>query len=282
MPRPEWLKIKLKQNSSFNNLNDSVKDLKLNTVCEEALCPNKYECWSKGTATFLIMGDTCTRNCKFCSIKKGSPAELDPDEPERVALAIKKMRISYAVITSVNRDELIDGGAGHWAKTIREIKRINPGCKIEVLVPDFQGKKDSIDTVLFARPDVFAHNLETVPRLYPVVRKKANYNTSLEVLEYASKKGFLTKTGIMVGLGETFDEIMQTMEDAYKRGVKIFTIGQYLQPTKSQLEVFRYITPEEFKNYEDLGKEIGFLLTISGPLVRSSYCAEKAIRYLKS
>ena len=276
MPKPEWLKIHLKTNTKFLNIEKIVRSHGIHTVCEEALCPNRFECWDKGTATFLIMGNICTRSCGFCSVKCGRPLPLDPTEPLRIAKSVKEMGLSYVVITSVDRDDLPDGGAEHWAKTIKEVRKAAPSCKIEVLVPDFKGNIKSLDLVLKSKPNVFSHNLETVPRLYPVVRKQAKYIQSLKVLEYAKERGWITKTGIMVGLGEKDEEIKQVMKDAHSAGVKIFTIGQYLQPTNFNLPVFRYVHPEEFEIYKKWGDEIGFALTISGPLVRSSYFAEQS------
>jgi lipoic acid synthetase len=272
--RPEWLKAKIPGGMEYHRLNGIIRSQKLHTVCEEAHCPNLGECWNLGTATFMILGDICTRSCGFCAVKTGRPEYgLDWDEPYRVVEAVKLMKIRHAVITSVNRDERKDGGAPIFAETIRLIHDQVPECKVEVLIPDFKGSEETLDIVLNAKPDILNHNLETVPRLYRRVRPQANYQQSLEVLDRAKKRGFVTKTGLMVGIGEQTEEIISVMKDA--RGVlcDILTIGQYLQPTKEHLPIDRYAHPEEFKMLKEEGMKMGFRHVESGPLVRSSYHA---------
>lgn len=276
--RPEWLKVRAPGGETFANLKRMMRSKTLHTVCEEAHCPNIGECWGRGTATFLILGDICTRSCGFCAIKTGRPEPVDPEEPLKVALAVQQMGISHVVITSVNRDELPDQGSTIWAKTIEEVRRLNPKVSIEVLIPDFKGDLNCLERVLDAKPDILNHNVETVPRLYRVVRPQAKYERSLKVLNYAKNKGFITKTGIMVGIGETFDEVIEVMKDLRKINVDIFTIGQYLQPTPKHLPVDRFVTPEEFKQYRIVGIQLGFRHVESGPLVRSSYHAESHVR----
>ena len=273
--RPDWLKIKVPLGTTFSEIRKLVDEQRLNTVCEDARCTNMAECWNRGTATFMILGDICTRSCGFCSVKTGRPLELDTDEPRRVAEAVERMQLMHAVITSVNRDELRDGGAGIFADTIRAIRDRLPGCSIEVLTPDFQGKREAIDIVIDARPDIFNHNMETVPRLYRRVRPQAKYQRSLDVLDICKRAGLVTKTGIMLGLGEQEDEILQVMRHLRAIGVDIMTLGQYLQPTKDHLPVERYVTPEEFAEWKTRGLELGFRHVESGPLVRSSYHADE-------
>ncbi len=251
---------------------------RLHTVCEEARCPNMGECWNAGTATFMILGDVCTRSCGFCAVKTGKPSEgLDWDEPYRVAEAVQLLGLRHAVITSVNRDERRDGGAPIFAETIREIRRRVPGCRVEVLIPDFKGSEEALNLVLDAQPDVLNHNLETVPRLYSIVRPQANYRQSLEVLERAKKRGFLTKTGLMVGIGEQYEEVLEVLGDVRAVHCDIVTVGQYLQPTKDHLPIDRYVHPDEFRMYKEVGMKMGFKHVESGPLVRSSYHAERAL-----
>lgn len=274
-PKPPWLKVKIQSGENYLKVLDTVNLNKLHTVCQEALCPNISECWNKGTATFMILGDVCTRSCGFCAVKTGKPPVYDEGEPERVAQAIRAMGVKYAVLTSVNRDERLDGGALIWAAAIRESRRLNPGLRIEALTPDFKGNWEALKTVLEAGPDVFAHNLETVPRLYRPVRPQANYRQSLWVLEQAKKYGATTKTSIMLGLGESFDEVLTVMRDAAGVGVAIFTIGQYLQPTKQHLPVARFVPPQEFDEYKRAGLSLGLGYVEAGPLVRSSYHAEE-------
>jgi lipoic acid synthetase len=276
-PRPEWLKVRAPGGETYANLKKMMRSKTLHTVCEEAHCPNIGECWGRGTATFLILGDICTRSCGFCAIKTGRPQPVDPEEPLKVALAVQQMGISHVVITSVNRDELPDQGSTIWAKTIEEVRRLNPKVSIEVLIPDFKGDLNCLQRVLDAKPNILNHNVETVPRLYRTVRPQAKYERSLRVLQYSKEQGFITKTGIMVGIGETFDEVVQVMKDLRQIDVDIFTIGQYLQPTPAHLPVDRFVTPEEFKQYKLIGIELGFRHVESGPLVRSSYHAESHV-----
>ena len=275
-PRPEWLKVRLPSGEGYTNTKQIVARFELNTVCEDARCPNMAECWGNGTATFMILGDICTRSCGFCNVKTGKPVGLDFDEPRRVANAIEAMGIDYAVITSVNRDELPDGGASLFAETIKQIRRRSPQCTIEVLIPDFKGDHGSLLTLLKAKPDVLNHNIETVPRLYTEVRPQADYDQSLELIQRAKKAGAVTKSGMMVGLGERTDEVLKVMEDLKSYGCDIATIGQYLQPSKKHLPVDRFVHPIEFAEYKAYGYVLGFKIVESGPLVRSSYHAENA------
>jgi lipoic acid synthetase len=273
--RPDWLKIKVPLGTTFTEIRKLVDEQRLNTVCEDARCPNMAECWNRGTATFMILGDICTRSCGFCSVKTGRPLEIDTDEPRRVAEAVERMKLRHAVITSVNRDERKDGGAEIFAATIRAIRDRLPDCKVEVLTPDFQGNVEAIQTVINARPDIFNHNMETVPRLYRRVRPQAKYQRSLDVLAMCKRQGMVTKTGIMLGLGETEEEILEVMKDLRAIDVDIMTLGQYLQPTKQHLPVDRYVTPEEFAAWKQRGLDLGFAHVESGPLVRSSYHADE-------
>ncbi|RFM24425.1 MAG: lipoyl synthase [Candidatus Thermochlorobacter aerophilum] len=277
-PRPDWLRVKVPSGEGYARLKALIDQHRLHTVCEEARCPNIAECWASGTATIMILGDTCTRSCGFCAVKTGRPNELDLAEPKRVAAAVKLMNLRHTVITSVNRDELDDGGASIWAETIREIRKAHPTTRIEVLIPDFQGNVHAWDTVMQERPEILNHNTETVPRLYRLVRPQAKYQRTLELLKYAKEKyGLVTKSGLMVGLGETPDEVIAVMHDLRKVGCDILSIGQYLQPTKAHLPVARFVHPEEFEHYKRIGLEIGFHHVESGPLVRSSYhAAEQA------
>lgn len=272
-------KIKLKIGDVYRSVSNTVKAHNLNTVCAEANCPNIYECWNRGTATIMILGDICTRACGFCSVKTGKPLWNDPLEPHRTAMAVKKMNLKHVVITSVDRDDLKnDYGAYIWAKTIQEIHKYVPGCTIEVLTPDFKGNQDCLEKVFNAKPEIFSHNMECVERISKKVRTQANWSRSLEVLRLSSNYGLLTKTGLMVGLGETFEEVIITMKEAYYAGVSIFTIGQYLQPTSKHLKVQRYVDKKEFLKYKKAGKNIGFDIVESGPLVRSSYHADEQAR----
>jgi len=276
--RPDWLKARIPGGENYSRLFNIMRERKLHTVCEEARCPNMGECWNAGTATFMILGDICTRSCGFCAVKTGRPLEgLEWDEPRRVAEAVEQMEIRHAVITSVNRDERKDGGAPIFAATIREIRKRVPECRIEVLIPDFKGSEEALDMVLDARPDVLNHNIETVPRLYKTVRPQANYQQSLEVLERAKQKGFLTKTGMMLGIGEQTEEVIQCMRDIRAVDCDILTLGQYLQPTKEHLPIDRYVHPSEFSMLKEVGMSLGFKHVESGPLVRSSYHAEKHV-----
>lgn len=273
--KPDWLRAKLPSGRGYGEVRKMVDDYDLNTVCQSAQCPNMGECWSRGTATVMILGNVCTRSCNFCAIQTGRPTELDLGEPARVADAVAKMNLRHCVITSVTRDELADGGASVWAATIRAIRNRNPGTAIEVLTPDFKGILEQVDTVLDASPDIFNHNVETVERLQKPVRVQARYDRSLKVLRHAADQGHVTKSGIMLGLGETKPEIARTLEDMRSVGIKIVTLGQYLQPSAKHLPVDRWVTPEEFADWKAFGLEIGFEFIESGPLVRSSYHADE-------
>ncbi len=276
--RPEWLKARIPTGESYSKLKSIIDAHRLHTVCEEARCPNMGECWDAGTATFMILGDVCTRSCGFCAVKTGRPsAELDWDEPRRVAEAVRMLGVRHAVITSVNRDERKDGGAPIFAETIRQIRISVPGCRVEVLIPDFKGDEDALSLVLDAKPDILNHNVETVPGLYRRVRPQANYQQSLEVLDRAKRKGFVTKTGMMLGIGERTDEVVEVMKEIRQVNCDILTLGQYLQPTKDHLPVDRYVHPDEFRMLKLKGLEVGFRHVESGPLVRSSYHAEKHV-----
>lgn len=278
LKKPDWLKIKLPGGKKFASVKEIVESNKLHTICSSGNCPNMAECWNAGTATFMILGDICTRSCRFCATKTGKPLPVDQDEPERLARSIQMMKLTHCVITSVDRDDLPDGGAAHWAKTIREIKKTNPRITIEVLIPDFKGDKSCLAMIINEKPDVISHNLETVKRLTPQVRSAAQYNRSLEVLQYLAASGIRTKSGIMAGLGETENEVLETMDDLLTAGVRIMTIGQYLRPTLEHLPVEAYISPDLFEKYRLWGIEKGFLHIESRPLVRSSYHAEKHIK----
>lgn len=276
--RPEWLKARIPAGENFSRLKDIIGAHRLHTVCEEARCPNMGECWNAGTATFMILGDVCTRSCGFCAVRTGRPpAHLDWDEPRRVADAVKLLGIHHAVITSVNRDERKDGGAPIFAETIKQIRRQVPGCRVEVLIPDFKGDEEALNIVLDAEPDILNHNVETVPRLYRRVRPQAIYDRSLGLLDRAKRKGFVTKTGLMLGIGERTDEVIDVMEDIRQVNCDILTLGQYLQPTRDHLPVDRYVHPDEFRMLKSMGLEMGFKHVESGPLVRSSYHAERHI-----
>jgi lipoyl synthase len=275
--RPEWLKVKIPTGETFGMLKQMMSSKKLHTVCEEARCPNMAECWGAGTATFMILGDTCTRSCGFCAVKTGRPGTVDLDEPMRVAEAIDQMGVRHAVITSVNRDELADGGAGIFAETIRQARSRVEGLRVEVLIPDFKGKLDLLQQIIDAKPDILNHNTETVPSLYRTVRPQGRYSWTLDVLQEAKRQGMTTKTGIMLGLGEERDELLATMRDLAERNVDILTLGQYLQPTKQHLPVHRFLHPDEFAELRERGLEMGFRYVESGPLVRSSYHAERHV-----
>lgn len=277
--KPEWLKINIGANECYTETKRIVESHCLHTICSSGRCPNMGECWGKGTATFMIGGDICTRSCKFCNTQTGRPLPLDPNEPVHVAESIALMKLSHAVITSVDRDDLPDLGAGHWAQTIREIKRINPETTIEVLIPDFQGRTELIDQVIDARPEIISHNMETVKRISPQVRSAANYDTSLTVIGRIASRGVTAKSGIMAGLGETPEEVEELMDDLLSVGCKILTIGQYLQPTHKHYPVAEYVTPQQFALYKETGLQKGFEQVESAPLVRSSYHAEKHIRF---
>ncbi len=273
--RPEWLKVKIPGGEGYHEIKRLVDDSRLHTVCEEARCPNIAECWSRRSATFMILGDVCTRSCGFCAVKTGRPVWLDEDEPRRVAEAVARLNLRHAVITSVNRDELPDGGAGIFAATIRAIRTKLPACSIEVLIPDFKGNEAALRTVLEAQPEILNHNVETIARLYRRVRPQANYRQSLELLERAKKIGAVTKSGFMLGLGETIAETKDLLRDLQMTGLDIATIGQYLQPTPEHLPVERFVTPAEFQELKAYGLAIGIRHVESGPLVRSSYHADE-------
>lgn len=275
--KPEWLKIRLGGNETFTQTKKIVESHCLHTICSSGRCPNMGECWERGTATFMIAGDICTRSCKFCNTKTGKPLALDVNEPENLAKSIQLMKLKHAVITSVDRDDLPDLGANHWVATINKVKEVNPTITIEVLVPDFQGKKDLVDIVCAAQPNVIAHNIETVRRLTPQVRSAAKYDISLSVLKRISDNGLKAKSGLMLGLGETTEEILETMDDLLANGCSILTIGQYLQPSRKHLPVSAYITPEAFSEFKEIALKKGFKYVESGPLVRSSYHAEKCL-----
>ncbi|MGQ1945652.1 lipoyl synthase [Geofilum sp. OHC36d9] len=279
--KPDWLKIQLPNTSDYKWMHKTISDHKLHTICTSGKCPNSAECWGAGTATFMILGDICTRACKFCNVKTGRPEAVDLTEPFRIARSIQIMKLRHAVITSVDRDDLEDGGAGVWVDTIRKVKEMNPGITQEVLIPDFQGMTNLVQLIIDAQPEVISHNLETVRRLTPQIRSRAKYDVSLSVLKYIAEAGVVAKSGIMLGLGEQPDEVLATMDDLVAVGVKVLTIGQYLQPSVKHLEVHEYVNPEQFKFYEEEGLKRGFRFVESGPLVRSSYHAEKHINALK-
>lgn len=273
--KPNWLKIKLETGENYPKVKKIVELNKLHTICSSGKCPNIGQCWSIGTATFMISGDICTRSCKFCATKTGRPLPLDPQEPAKIAESVKLMQLKHCVITSVDRDDLADKSAEHWAKTITAIREANPNTTIEVLTPDFDADEELLNIVFASKPDVFGHNMETVKRLSDQTRSRAKYDVSLKVLFLSSQAGLITKTGIMVGLGETEEEVVELMHDVRKSGVRLMTIGQYLQPTKQHIPVVEYVTPEQFEKYRKIGLELGFDNVESGPLVRSSYMAEK-------
>jgi lipoyl synthase len=282
--RPEWIKVRVPKGRNYEFLKDLMRSKRLHTVCEEAMCPNIGECWGSGTATFLILGDTCTRSCGFCDIKTGRPGPLDWEEPERVAQAVRKMNLRHVVITSVNRDERKDGGAPIFALLIQRIREVQPGCSIEVLIPDFKGSEEALKIVMDARPEILNHNVETVPRLFRKVQPQDHYEWAMATLANAKRMEpeVLTKSGIMLGLGETFDEVVDVMRDLAALKVDILTIGQYLQPSQKHLPIERYYTPDEFEALKKIGLDLGFRWVESGPLVRSSYHAEQQVRALSS
>lgn len=274
--KPDWIRVKLSVNKKYRQISNLVQKYKLNTICQSGKCPNIGECWKHGVATFMILGNICTRSCKFCSVQTGKPQKLDIYEPYKVAQSIKIMQIKHAVITSVNRDDLKDKGAFAWANTIKIIRNMNPSITLETLIPDFKGCKELIDIIINEKPEVISHNIETVKRLTKQVRVQAKYDTSLYVLKYLKRKNQkIVKTGIMLGLGEFENEVIETMEDLINIGVDVLTIGQYLQPTKNHLPVSAFIEPDIFKKYKELGLKMGFKYVESGPLVRSSYKANK-------
>ncbi len=279
--RPAWLKVQLGANKDFSDVRSLIKRQKLHTVCESARCPNIGECWSRRTATFMILGNICTRSCKFCNIEVGKPTEYDLDEPRRVAEAVAELRLRHAVITSVTRDDLSDGGSSMFAETIRLIHEMAPSCTVEVLIPDFKGNLDDLDTVLDARPDILNHNLETVKRLQKDVRVQAGYDRSLSILEHAKQRGFIIKSGIMVGLGEQWNEIIELLHDLRAVDCDILTIGQYLPPTKMHYPLDRFYTPDEFAELKRIALKLGFTHVESGPLVRSSYHADEQVPVIR-
>lgn len=276
--KPEWLKIKLPMGQLSTGVLNIVRQHGLHTICTSGMCPNQGECWGAGTATFMIGGDVCTRACKFCNVKTGRPAPLDPAEPENIARSVQLLRLRHAVITSVDRDDLEDLGAGHWVRVIEAVRRLNPDTTMEVLIPDFQGRPELVERIVEARPNVISHNLETVRRLSDSVRSRAKYDTSLGVIRQIAELGVVSKSGIMLGLGETREEIIETMDDLRAVGCEVMTIGQYLQPSEKNLEVKEYVTPETFDEYRRIGLEKGFRHVESGPLVRSSYHAERHVK----
>ena len=281
---PAWLRVKYNNTQAFHEVKDLMENQSLHTVCQEALCPNRGECWGAGTATFLLLGDVCTRACKFCDVKHGRPGALDWDEPERVAQSVKAMKLEHAVVTSVNRDERRDGGAPIFAMLIRRIRQLRPECSVEVLIPDFKGSLEALKIVMDARPDILNHNLETVPRLFKSIQPQSSVAASRATLTNAKKlyPEALTKSGLMVGLGDTIDEVKETMAEIRSWDVDILTIGQYLQPSKNHLPVERFYTPEEFAELKEYGLELGFKWVESAPLVRSSYHAAEQVRALRA
>ena len=275
--KPKWLKVKLPTGENYRNVRQIVDEFKLHTICESGNCPNMGECWGEGTATFMILGNVCTRSCSFCAVATGRPTELDTEEPFRVAEAIKLMKVKHAVITSVNRDELADRGASIWHDTVAAIKNLSPTTTIETLIPDVKANWDALITMISPGQEVFSHNMETVKRLYRLVRPQAKYERSLEQIQRTKAYGKRTKSGVMLGLGETQDEVYAIMDDLLTHGCEILTLGQYLQPTKMHLEVKEFVTPEMFEHYREIGINKGFLYVESGPLVRSSYHAERHV-----
>lgn len=276
--RPDWLKVKLPTGQNYKDVHSLMRNAKLNTVCEEAKCPNIAECWNSRTATFMILGDTCTRSCGFCNVKVGIPNELDLDEPRRVAESVEALNLRHVVITSVDRDELKDGGASIFAESIRLIRQKMPDTTIEILIPDFKGDEAAFEIIMNNPPDILNHNMETVQRIYHAVRPQAKYQRSLDLIKWFRNRGLRTKSGIMVGIGEKNEEVFDLMKHLYEHGCEIMTIGQYLQPTKVHLPVDRYVTLEEFKIFRDYGLKLGFKAVESSPLVRSSYHADKHAR----
>lgn len=275
--KPDWLKIKLPKGTNYTQVKSLIQRYNLHTICTSGKCPNMAECWAAGTATLMILGDICTRSCRFCATQTGKPLPPDAQEPSNVAESIRLMGLKHAVLTSVDRDDLPDKGAAHWAKTIEAIKRVNPNTTMEVLIPDFDGNADLIMQVIGAKPDIISHNLETVRRLTPMVRSRAKYDVSLSVIKTIAEAGVVPKSGIMLGLGEKRNEVLETMDDLISVGCKVLTIGQYLQPTKMNLPVEEYVHPDVFNEYRKIGLEKGFRFVESAPLVRSSYHAEKHI-----
>lgn len=275
LKKPEWLKIRLGDNEGYSHTKHIVEQHGLCTICTSGRCPNQGECWTRGTATFMILGDICTRACRFCNTKTGRPLPPDSDEPRRVAESIRLMKLKYAVLTSVDRDDLPDLGCGHWVETVKKVREMNPDIKVETLIPDFQGKSELIAQIAQVAPDVVSHNMETVRRLTPQVRSAAKYDRSLQVLKQLADAGIVTKSGLMLGLGETEEELLQAMDDLLSVGCRILTLGQYLQPTRQHLEVQAYIHPDDFARYKEIALAKGFEKVASGPLVRSSYLADQ-------
>ena len=273
--KPEWLKVKLPIGEEYKKVRGLVDNYKLHTICESGNCPNMGECWGAGTATFMILGNVCTRSCQFCAVATGRPSAVDTNEPQRVAESVKLMNVKHCVLTSVDRDDLKDGGSIIWAETIRAVRAVSPGTTMETLIPDFAGIWPNLQRVIDERPEVISHNLETVRRFTKQVRVQAKYDRSLEALKIISASGVRTKSGVMLGLGETHDEVLETMNDLLNNGVQILTLGQYLQPTKNHMPIAEFITPEKFAEYKKTALEMGFKYVESGPLVRSSYHAEK-------
>ncbi len=279
--KPGWLKIRLHRTADYADVRRIVEKHKLHTICSSGRCPNQAECWSRRTATFMILGDICTRGCRFCATQTGRPLAPDPDEPRRVAESVALMKLRYVVVTSVTRDDLPDGGARHWAATVEAIRKQNPDAAIELLIPDFDARPDLLDTVLASKPDIVGHNIETVERLTPQLRARAKYRTSLATLRHIAERGAVAKSGIMVGLGESDDEVLQTLGDLREAGVGIVTLGQYLRPTLEHYPVAAYITPEKFEWYRLQALDMGFDYCASAPMVRSSYLADEALRSVK-
>lgn len=274
---PKWMKMNMPKGESYSKVKNLVINHRLHTICSSGNCPNIGECWNRGTATFMILGNICTRKCKFCAVPNGKPLAPDLQEPEKLAESVKIMGVKHCVITSVDRDDLDDQGAEIWARTITEVKRVNPDTRIEVLIPDFRGKTELIQQIIDAKPEVISHNLETVERLTPFIRFASKYRRSLEVIKYVAANYRVAKSGIMLGLGETHEEILQTMDDLLEAGCKVMTIGQYLAPTQKHMPVVEYISPERFAEYKKIGLEKGFKFVESSPLVRSSYRAEEHV-----
>ena len=273
---PSWIKKKVFISENYNYVKEVLEEFKINTVCVSAVCPNIYECFSRKYVTFMILGNVCTRNCKFCGVKKGKPEKVDEKEGEKIASAVRKLNMKYVVITSVTRDDLPDGGASHYNSVIRKVKET--GAFVEVLIPDFKGKIENLKIVMEARPDVISHNVETVPSLYPVIRPKANYKTSLKVIEEVKKNGFITKSGFMLGLGETRKEVFKMMEDLINSGCDYLVVGQYLKPSENAIEVKEFVSPEFFEEIKEIGKKMGFKNVFAGTFYRSSYMAENLLK----
>ena len=273
--KPPWLKVKLPTGEKYRNIRQIVENNKLHTICESGNCPNMGECWGEGTATFMILGNICTRSCSFCAVATGRPMPVDMNEPERVAEAVKLMGVKHCVLTSVDRDELSDGGAAIWAETVRKVRLMNPNTTLETLIPDFKGKSECIDQIIAVHPEVVSHNMETVSRLNRLVRPQAKYDRSLYVINKLKEGGMRTKSGVMLGLGEKHEEVLEVMRDLLDAGCDVLTLGQYLQPTKMHIAVAEFVKPEMFTQYKTIGLEMGFKYVESGPLVRSSYHAER-------